>query len=51
MSTNRLIQQCFNLHYSGDKVWLSDPEGTFDSTRLRDITKLLLVAAGTGNFH
>ena len=34
--------------FSGDKLRVSDPEGTFDATRLSTVTDVLLLAAGTG---
>jgi ferredoxin-NADP reductase len=37
------------LFSSGDEVWVSDPEGTFDAmTKLSQATDFLLLAAGTG---
>ena len=34
---------------SGDKVWISDPQGTFDDSRLQVAEKIVMIAAGSGN--
>ena len=32
----------------GDKVWMSDPQGTFDESRLHLAEKIIMIAAGSG---
>ena len=33
---------------SGDEICVSDPEGNFDASRLRNAANMILIAAGTG---
>ena len=34
----------------GDKVWMSDPQGTFDESRLHLAEKIIMIAAGSGKW-
>lgn len=32
----------------GEKLWISDPQGTFDESRLHLAEKIVMIAAGSG---
>ena len=53
MARQDILCLFFNLliHFVGDVLNVSNPEGTFDVNRLQSVTEAVLIAAGSGNYN